>query len=657
MSGLLSALGDVLSDESDEDVDTEESLPEESLTWPEDPSTLVDKMKAGRLPRFLQDLSTERVSSGEDPLSDDDDIDEFSDDLTAHFESFMNRSQALPFLHDSGRDSGNHSGSVLTDLNAAAEAGAFSQMSLLDNNDNSSTDLHKPSSHHARSISGTSGLLSPVQVSDLHLLHFARIDHPNYKQDSIDSTLDSWKPPSPHVGTPPRSPALSSTFDLLSSPFGNISSRVLSPRLNAILGRSPTSMFAQPLSGQAEDEPADLSIDSPSAFVTAQSPHELKDLPFAEELAPSYQNEVVLGNDDDDNASESDEVQESDYYCGSTSVWEIEGGPTAVFLGAQSGASLIADDVKNAIRVSREISTQFLQENNVNFVDAECNTSQFDDAVEQESLASPHDETPTFIAVEESKDDYEHPTERDIVPGGSEAMSNPLKVSLEEEAIASQYDGHPSSPSTKNNASRVNSPLCQEAGTFESDGATFGSTDIDETLDNTNTFSLGDSTAELAYLSSPTVPRNEDTLNSLYDVYSFMSPEEAEEIELPHTVASTSAPTSPPSPALQRPSNSAAEGPLRERVFTPPPPRRGRSGTLTADSPTTLSSPVTSLDSSSRGRASPFSSTHSAKRSGSSETNHSNEVEPSKKIPFGFRQSVGRVSIIFSNLFSFLTII
>lgn len=87
-----------------------------------------------------------------------------------------------------------------------------------------------------------SGLLSPVALPDLHLRSFSR-DYLDDEQDS-EASFATWATPHPLALSPPRSPARTSTFDLLSSPFGSPSSRIMSPNLAAFLNRihplSPT---------------------------------------------------------------------------------------------------------------------------------------------------------------------------------------------------------------------------------------------------------------------------------------------------------------------------------------------------------------------------------------------------------------------------------
>ncbi|KDQ61063.1 hypothetical protein JAAARDRAFT_571247 [Jaapia argillacea MUCL 33604] len=84
-------------------------------------------------------------------------------------------------------------------------------------------------------------MLSPVDMANAPPIPFPFADDWNIRrEDSIDSGYaDSWQGPTPHVLSPPRSPALSSTFDLLHSPFRSPSSRVVDARPISALIYSP----------------------------------------------------------------------------------------------------------------------------------------------------------------------------------------------------------------------------------------------------------------------------------------------------------------------------------------------------------------------------------------------------------------------------------
>lgn len=91
-------------------------------------------------------------------------------------------------------------------------------------------------------------LLSPV---DTHLVNFLVEDDTN----SVDSGFeDSYKSPANALSPPPPG----STFGILRSPFGSPAARVLSPHLGPLFGRSP-STSTQQVEPQLEDD-----LDSPS---------------------------------------------------------------------------------------------------------------------------------------------------------------------------------------------------------------------------------------------------------------------------------------------------------------------------------------------------------------------------------------------------------
>ncbi|KAJ6501920.1 hypothetical protein C8R45DRAFT_605038 [Mycena sanguinolenta] len=147
-----------------------------------------------------------------------------------------------------------------------------------------------------------------------------------------------------------------------------------------------------------------------------------------------------------------------------------------------------------------------------------------------------------------------------------------------------------------------------------------------------------ESTAHLAYLASPTLqtfpPDENDTINTLYDVYLH----------------------SPPQPIL--PSDSEEDrGPIRARVFTPPPPPRKfslrkpvpRSESCTefpsSDSPESLA--PRSISSMSNRVPVPFSFRSEGSSSSRYEMGSPESPSPSvsSKVPFGFRTEVRVASI------------
>lgn len=176
-------------------------------------------------------------------------------------------------------------------------------------------------------------------------------------------------------------------------------------------------------------------------------------------------------------------------------------------------------------------------------------------------------------------------------------------------------------------------------------------TPLVDNADETNIFlststealpTLGDDeTAYLAYLKSPLASQSteNDTLDSLYSSYSAISFDRSFSSDAAGQIQTPLSPGYPASSVLS--SSSTPLSSLRERVFTPPP--RKRSGTVTADSPNSSPSPITSLHSS-MGRASPFSDKLSGQGS-RSQSPLAQDIEVSRKIPIGFRKSFASVGI------------
>ena len=441
----------------------------------------------------------------------------------------------------------------------------------------SSPDTVASSSHRSRDsiISTASGLLSPIELS----IRFPSRQHFGSFSTGESSSIDSgyaenWKPPTPLLGTPPRSPSIASTFDLLASPFGSHSARILSPRLGAFLPNSPLSpaRTASPGPSIREDvEPLDLGLDSPTSYRDSSEDQAPND--SLEDVTASWNNRVEAEDGEEDNSAGSDSssgddddfVEEESY--GHTSIWNSDGNPTAVFMGSED-AAVVRDQVNDAIRRSSRTPTHFLASREIDFEE--------DAAIGHSSL--PHDGRSSESLV------------------------------LEYPAIS---DSH--------------------SATGTDDEAEL-SPDVDDT-----------GTAFLAYLRSPPAkaPEN-DTLNNLYDIYSVIaSPKDVLSDSMRNARLSPPPPDPAPSSNVSTPSSS-----LKGRVFTPPPPTRKRSGTVTLDSPTSLSSPMTSLDSESRGHASPFSPPLDDRPTPGTSGSQSSgqDVEISRKIPFGFRNSISLVS-------------
>ncbi|KAK0212816.1 hypothetical protein DFS33DRAFT_68875 [Desarmillaria ectypa] len=111
--------------------------------------------------------------------------------------------------------------------------------------------------HTELHLSDTPNLLSPVNLPDLQLKSFFRDYHDSSIRDEHIS--DSWSTPMPLAMSPPVSPAPTSTFDLLSSPFRSPSSRIMSPNFAAFFHRlHPIS----PAPNRANFDAPDLSLDT-----------------------------------------------------------------------------------------------------------------------------------------------------------------------------------------------------------------------------------------------------------------------------------------------------------------------------------------------------------------------------------------------------------
>ena len=410
-------------------------------------------------------------------------------------------------------------------------------------------------------------LLSPMELSTLHLGPFRLDDHVEVEDaNPLDSGhTDTWKPPNPLLPSPPRSPSIGSTFDLLSSPFRTPSSRVLSPYLGAFLSKSPLSS-AQTVSSAMLDEvpPLDLGLGSPQENtppplddVDNESHVSLHPSPNDQDLADvchSQVESIQVGPLEDDYQAENEHKDQK-------STWDPEDNP------ATPDEDYVREQVTAAIRrQSRSSPLHILHlQDTTNFVG--------DDALDHSSIHSIHSNS----SVDSSNDE-------------GVSASEPSSEPTEEE-----------------------------------------SDDTQVSLDN-------DTTAILAYLRSPPRPTENDTLTSLYDIYSDIAP--SKDVISDSIRNAGLSPPRPPAPTLSNSSTPASS--LRERVFTPPPFGKKRSGTITADSPPSLSSPITSLNSSSAGRCSPFSVRSQPTGTGS----QGSQDETSKKVPFGFRQSFTLVSVV-----------
>ncbi|KAJ3511886.1 hypothetical protein NLJ89_g3842 [Agrocybe chaxingu] len=433
-----------------------------------------------------------------------------------------------------------------------------------------------------------SGLLSPIELSTLNLGPLD-LGSRSTRESSFDSGYaEHWKPPAPMPSSPPRSPSINSTFELLSSPFGAHSHRILSPRLGVFMPRqhvSPTRTISPAI--QEGAEPQDLGLDSPQEYHAAhdntREPHPAPIDDVGSKQGGALEEQRPKEVADESAQSDVSSSDEEDWFehqsFGHTSIWNGE-NPTAVFVGMSQVAPAESSDV---LLDSPNSTLPLLDEVNA--------------AISRLSSSPVH-----FLTSNEPQFSNDEP-----VADSSTVAGDTTAGSTETESEGFSLSDFPPVPTTHHTP-----PVSPDP----------------------------EDTAFLAYLRSPEAvvgPEN-DTLNSLYDIYSgIASP--ADIIADSMRNAHLSPPPAEPTP-LSNTSTPASS--LRERVFTPPPPARKRSGTITADPPTSLPSPITSLDSMSMGRASPFSQAD-FKSSPDGSASHSapaQEVEVSRKIPFGFRNSI-----------------
>ncbi|CAA7270926.1 unnamed protein product [Cyclocybe aegerita] len=348
---------------------------------------------------------------------------------------------------------------------------------------------------------------------------------------------------------------------------------------------SPTRTISPAI--QEEAEPQDLGLDSPQEYHAAHNntrePHPAPNDDVRSEQGGTLEEQRPEQAADEPALSDVSSSDEEDWFehqsFGHTSIWNGE-NPTAVFVGTSQGAPAESSDV---------------------------------------SLDSP---------------DSTLPLQEEVIAAISRLSSSPVHFLTSNEPQFSN-DGPVA------DSSRVAGD--STAGSIETESEGFSLSDFPPVPTTHHTPPISpdpEDTAFLAYLRSPEAvigPEN-DTLNSLYDIYSGIAPP-ADIIADSMRNAHLSPPPAEPTP-LSNTSTPASS--LRERVFTPPPPARKRSGTITADSPTSLPSPITSLDSMSMGRASPFSQVdfNSSPDGSASHSAPAQEVEVSRKIPFGFRNSI-----------------
>lgn len=210
-----------------------------------------------------------------------------------------------------------------------------------------------------RSSTAMSGLLSPIELSTLHLGPFRRgLSRFSTSESSFD--LRNWKTPKPFLPSPPRSPSIASTFELFSSPFGSHSTRILSPRLGIFMPSSPVKMDSpEPLQ---EIEMLDLGLDSPRELNVASAISNLGN------ISTSWNNRVQDDDCQDDSAenfSENDDefiLQES---TGHPSLWDPEDGETAVYVGVDP--EVVREQVSDALKSLSATPTHFLTSQEISF--------------------------------------------------------------------------------------------------------------------------------------------------------------------------------------------------------------------------------------------------------------------------------------------------
>ncbi|TFK61002.1 hypothetical protein BDN72DRAFT_485795 [Pluteus cervinus] len=499
-------------------------------------------------------------------------------------------------------------------------------------------------------------LLSPVNMS-VDLTHFSPFSFrpPDDDEEPIDSGYaDTWKSPRPLVRTPPRSPAMSSTFDLLSSPFGSFSNRVLSPRLSAFINSRPSSPAA--ITGDVfptHEEPDAFDLDSPSvmaAQIEAQVQGDTIDTPAhhtPRSSTPSMDVISLIQRTPIQVATQSpaepgpvvvDEgVLENDAY-GEVSHWSSDGQPTAVYAGTTSTPASKPAPLLLAHTEDTSLT-----------LDAVSNREKAEEIDEED------DTEDTGVVQESPFDDDE------VADGEDECLvfsSTPQKSSSYTDAFA------PSHVTPKN---VIEKPRPAPLQTFRSPLVSTVSSSLQvQKVEGNDIVISGSPTARLAYLMSPNPDLNEnDTIDSFYDAYG-LDEKEPEGTEMAEPVSlpppgqqeAKETPTPPrPFPTPKR-SNSDTSSLLRERVFTPPLADKRRSSIRSArmiDSPSSLPSPSSSAGSISRGRNSPFSPVSERDQPTSSTRSQSpdvQEIQRTSKVPFGFRQSFALGGVRNSSLIS-----
>ncbi|KAF5338699.1 hypothetical protein D9611_013369 [Ephemerocybe angulata] len=640
MERLLSALTEVIGDDSEEEEEEDEvynesmtlTEPDDATAWSSGLPTLVHGGDATFFAR-VTDAMTEmmRLTDGEDDESEDDDFDNSAFHPAKNDDD--DNTLKLPCQDDTPSIHTTHS----------SPDAQYIEMPAIPDNHND--------------------LLSPVDLSQVHLTNFSFDD-----TDDTDSGFeDAWKSPL----SPPRSPGNhTSTFNLLHSPFGSPSARVLSPRIGALLGRSPS----LPLDRLPGEPKLQDDLDSPStrisapedpaarhedtvrpAFQELEADDPLPDNDDEDEAASSRNGSVVVVSQElesaaeslfldtdvsadfslyaeDDSGSEGDDATDPSIFQLVTR--DDDTSPLGAYLGDSEGSTspsgMDEEDADGAIRnrvafASPEEPLPFSENDEVE------DASDGSESYGHTSVWGPAEaETPVFVGSAQSPASIEVPNELNRqsmqlleqppldedapVWDEADAPDSPAQVSPDSDYGVLAEEGRqamsPMSIGGNGRALESNSPP-SNPGASTSTPPQNPAPSPEQYLDSED-----DSTAYLGYLQNETEEEPEeepeeaanqdgDTLHSLYDAYTDLTP----------------------SPKALSPAESTK--PLRERVFTPPPLSASHLGRLGSYS-TASSSPVPSLDSLPKGRASPVSVASSSKHV-------HDEPQISKKVPFGFR--------------------
>ncbi|KII88160.1 hypothetical protein PLICRDRAFT_614127 [Plicaturopsis crispa FD-325 SS-3] len=273
MSGLLMALGDVISsDEEDEEEEDElHSAVENSETLVEDgeESTMVEGFSS-----FLEHYgrrhsteSTDSVLGVSSSVFDSEDDDETTNSIIFPAADENDapdsaNSDTLFPSHDDDDDTTQYYTALYSPLFSGPTAYTSEEAEPVD----TVHPVLEPIAEHGPSSPvgnehAYAEFLSPVEMSPAPLRNFSRdyCESGLRREDSIDSGYaDSWTGPTPFRMSPPtQNPHRSSTFDLLASPFGSPAVRILSPRLGAFHVQSHPPPFFTPITGAAPGNSAD----------------------------------------------------------------------------------------------------------------------------------------------------------------------------------------------------------------------------------------------------------------------------------------------------------------------------------------------------------------------------------------------------------------